>query len=63
MPKINSCNVKNEANSDCCPHATNVGEGEQYIIKCEKSNRIVKGSDWFPFPTWCLLLKEERESA
>lgn len=64
MPKlINSCNVKNRANPDCCPNAVNVGVGESYIIECELENKIVKGHDWFPFPKWCPLPKRERQSA
>ena len=63
MPKINSCNVKNRANPDCCPNAIDVGSGEEYIIECKPKNRIVKGDDRFPFPEWCPLLIEERKIA
>ncbi len=63
MPKVNSCNVKNSANLDCCPNAVDVGEGEKYIIKCNLKNRIVTGEDRFPFPNWCPLPKGERKNA
>ncbi len=63
MPKINSCNVKNAANPKCCPHAVDVGGEGKYIIKCTKKDRIVQGTDFFPFPEWCPLPIEERKSA
>ena len=61
--KINSCNVKDVANPDCCPNATDIGDREVYIIKCEIKNREVTGEDRFPFPNWCPLPEKERKSA
>lgn len=62
MPKVNSCNVKNNANPDCCPNAVNVGSGEIYRIKCKLKKKLVGSDDWFPFPEWCPLSIEERNS-
>ena len=62
MPKVNSCNVKNAANPNCCPNAIDVGNEKEYIIKCKLKNRIVKGDGGFPFPTWCPLPIGERNA-
>ncbi len=62
MPKVNSCNVKNAANPNCCPNAIDIGTGEEYIIKCKPEDRTVEGYDRFPFPDWCPLPIGERNA-
>ena len=52
--KISSCNTKN------CPSAIDVGDGEKYIVKCKKENRIVDMADLYPFPEWCPLPARKR---
>jgi hypothetical protein len=48
---VSSCNVKNVDNPTCCPDAQDVGEGENYIIRCIQADRIVDGqTDRFLFP-------------
>lgn len=38
---------------------------DEVKIFCTKTKRAreILGKDWFPFPKWCLLTKEERKIA